>query len=325
MNKKILITMLAIITSCAMFVGCGDSTTTDSSATTDATVSTETTDNVETDISTDETEELIGDDMLDMENIEITEEEMAQLLGFSGDAESVKEGEMIFDVGTVDIGDNFDILFEASNFEFLYEGDKWLESGFVIDGTEVVLVDSNPVDFESPANIYITPVSQIPSYISINEYLNMVLESSAGAFGVDVLSVGVDLVHGFEVGMIETVEAYTEEVVQALITIGYISQDDLDAIGGMDVLVSLPDMYQVFVVARKGNDTYAVSGAYYENDDKRQNIIDAVDGFLKTLTVDGENILDLVIETDDVEETTDVEDADADAEETDDAEETTGE
>lgn len=288
MKKKLLISLIAMLTSITVLTGCNDTTQeSDTSTTTQTEESNESTESSDT---TEEApadgEDFIPDEdfLLDMENIEMTEEEIAKMLGFSGDGETVKEGSLSLDFGTSNI-DDFDITFNASTFDFNYDGDVWIESGFAIDGTEVVLVDSNPVDFEAPANIYITPMTQIPSYISLNEYLQMVVDSSLSAFGVDVLNSAVDFYGDYEVGMVETVEGYTEELIQEFIELGYFSESDIEEIGGIDVLTSLPDMYQVFMIARNGDEAYTFSGAYYDNDIKRDEIIQAVDGFLQTLTV----------------------------------------
>lgn len=288
MKMKKITLFIAMLASLTMFVGCS-STATDTTTGVDSSVSSTDTSSdtsIDTDAVTDaetSTDDTSVEGEVDMENIELTEEEMLALLGLDGDSVTVKDGELLVEIGTHDLTD-FDTVFNATNFDFSYNGNEWIESGFEIPGTEVVLVDTNPVDFDSPANIYITPITEIPSYISMNEYIDMVVESSLGAFGVEVLSQSVDFYGDYEIGMLETVERYTEELILEFIDLGYMSQEEIDEIGGIEVLTALPDMYQVFMVARNGSASYTFSGAYYANDDKRSNIISALDGFLQSLT-----------------------------------------
>ncbi len=280
MNKKILIATITLFASFSMLVGCSTNETTTTDVTTEQSV-----DLSGSDAQTEDTgasNEDVSGEFGEMENIEMTEEEILALLGLDQAQETVAEGELPVEFGKSAL-DTFDVEYVASEFTFNYDGDQWIESGFAIDGTEVVLVDSNPVDFESPANIYITPISQIPSYISINEYLQMVTDSSLGVVGVEILASGVDFVGDYQVGMIETVERYTDEIIDELIDLGYVTEEDIDSIGGRELLLSLPDMYQLFMIARIGDDVYTFSGAYYSNDDKRDALVEAVDGFLTTL------------------------------------------
>lgn len=282
MNKKLLISMIAMLTSITMLTSCGDTATT-----TDSAVETPAVDNASGDDATG-VEVALGDGEVaefDMENIEMTEEEFAALLGIDFDAiaESYQEGELSVDFGSSSI-DDFDIVYEGTTFEFSYDGDMWIESGFPIEGTEVVLVDGNPVDFEAPANIYFIPATELPSYISMNEYIQMVVDSGLGYLGVDVLSYGVDFYEGFEVGTIETIEYLNEELILELIEIGDLTQEYVDSIGGIEEMTSWPDMYQIFMIARGENgQAYTVSGAYYSNDIKHDEIVNAIDGFMQTL------------------------------------------
>lgn len=282
MKKKLLLTMIAMLSSIAMFTGCS-STSTPTETTTDSTTNTTTDETTTDEIPLDEGFIVDEDFFMDMENLEISDEEMAQLLGFSGDAESFKDGDMLFDVGSANV-DDFDILYEGETINFMYDSSIWIESGFPIDGVEVILIDNNPVDFDAPANIYYTPINEMPTYISMNEYMEMIVESSVGTIGVEVLSCGVDFYEDYEVGMIETVESYSDELIDELIEYGYFTETDLEEIGGRDTLLSLPDMHQVFMIARKGSDAYTFSGAYYSNDIKRDEVIAAADGYLQTVT-----------------------------------------
>lgn len=289
MNKKLLVSFVAMLTSITMLTACGSDSSTE---TTDTTDTSDTSDaSVQEDVVTQDDGSTSVEDYLaqdegayEMDSLELTEQEMAELLGFSGDAETVKEGEMLLTFGTTSL-DSFDIDYDASTYNFKYQGNKWIEAGFDIDGTEVVLVDSSPVDFDAPANIYFTPMVEIPSYISMNDYIQMVLDSTLSAFGVDVLSYGVDFYGDYEVGMVETVECYSEELVNEFIELGYFTMDDLNEMGGMEFFTSMPDMYQIFMVARDGEEAYTISGAYYSNDIKRDEVIAAIDGFLQSLVV----------------------------------------
>lgn len=282
MKKKLLLTTIAMLSALAMFTGCSSDSTPAETIDTPAEETPATTDDITVnEIPIDE------DFMVDMDNVELSDEEMQELLqslGFGEEAETFQEGEMIFELGTSNL-DDFDVKFEGQTLDFMYDSSIWIESGFPIDGTEVVLIDSNPVDFDAPANVYYTPThDQLPSYISMNEYIQMIVDSSSGAFGVDVVSSGVDFYEDFEVGMIETVERYTEELIDEMIAMGYFTEEDLDSIGGRDVMLSLPDMYQIFMVFREGEDCYTFSGAYYSNDVKRDEIIAAADGYIRTVT-----------------------------------------
>lgn len=283
MKKKLLITTIAMLSSLAMLTSCSDSSTPAETATDVI----EETPAIETPATTDE--EFIDDEdfMLDMDNVEISDEEMQELLqslGIGEEAETFKEGEMIFEIGNTNL-DDYDLKFEGQTLDFMYDSSIWIESGFPIDGTEVVLIDSNPVDFDAPANVYYTPMhDQLPSYISMNEYMQMIVDSTVGAFGVEVISSGVDFYEDFEVGMIETVERYTEELIDEMIAMGYFTEEDLDSIGGREVMLALPDMYQIFMVFRQGEDCYTFSGAYYSNDIKRDAVIASADGYIRTVT-----------------------------------------
>lgn len=279
MNKKILLATITLFASLTMFIGCS-STSTSLDDITDETVVSSDTNNA--DISDGYEYGYEYDEFMDMENIEMTEEELMALLGITEPQETFVDGELCADFGSAD-SDLFDVVFDAGDFTFAYNGSQWIESGFDVEGTVVVLVDTNPVDFESPANIYITPISELPSFYSINEYLQMIIDQSLSIVGVDILSTGVDFIDGFEVGMIETVEKYTDEIIDELIEIGFATEEDLEDIGGREFLLSLPDMHQVFMIARLGEDLYTFSGAYYSNDDKRDELIEAVDGYLSTL------------------------------------------
>lgn len=316
MNKKILLATITLFASFTMLVGC--STTETDPADTTSEVATDTTNDATAtedtaDLTEDMTGEMVEGEMGEMENIEMTEEEMLALLGLDEAQETFAEGELAVEFGVADT-DSFDVVYDATDFTFGYNSSQWIESGFAIDGTEVVLVDSNPVDFEAPANIYITPVSYIPSYISINEYLQMVVDSSLSIMGVEILSSGVDFVGDYQVGMLETVERYTEEILDEMIELGYITEEDIEAIGGREVLLSFPDMYQIFMIARNGEDVYTFSGAYYSNDIKRDELIEATDGFLSTLTP---KVSDTTSESNEVLDDTDTEEDSEEDSETD--------
>ena len=66
----------------------------------------------------------------------------------------------------------------------------------------------------------------------------------------------------------ETVTRFNDEMLDRLLEQGVITQDDVDAAGGRDAILSIPPTDQITLYAVTGAYLYIYTGTYYEESQK---------------------------------------------------------
>lgn len=144
---------------------------------------------------------------------------------------------------------NFNTPYKAEGFFFAYDDSKWARATHNEGSMELILVDKRPLDIDYIANVYIAPLSFLPVDVSFEEYLSLVEDTSSA----DLLHRSISLVENLEVGLLETLDEY--------------------------------NMHQIFMSVKEVDSQriYTFSAAYFSSDDKRDIILETLDGFLLTL------------------------------------------
>ena len=144
-----------------------------------------------------------------------------------------------------------------STFSTQYPVGKWTGS----DGT-------------SPLIIYYNDTQGTGQAVNINAqqsgtYSGKFTESITESFpNIEILNAELRSINGKSVIYTETVTRFNDELLDRLLEQGVITQDDVDAAGGRDAILSIPPTDQITHYAVTGAYLYIYTGTYYEENQK---------------------------------------------------------
>ena len=99
--------------------------------------------------------------------------------------------------------------------------------------------------------------------------MNKLVESITESFpNIEILNAELRSINGKSVIYTETVTRFNDEMLDRLLEQGVITQDDVDAAGGRDAILSIPPTDQITLYAVTGAYLYIYTGTYYEESQK---------------------------------------------------------
>lgn len=152
-----------------------------------------------------------------------------------------------------------------STFSTQYPADKWTGS----DGTSPLIIYYNDTQGTGQAVNINAQQSGTYSGKFTEKYMNKLTESITESFpNIEILNAELRSINGKSVIYTETVTRFNDEMLDRLLEQGVITQDDVDAAGGRDAILSIPPTDQITLYAVTGACLYIYTGTYYEESQK---------------------------------------------------------
>ena len=152
-----------------------------------------------------------------------------------------------------------------STFSVQYPANKWTGS----DGTSpLIIYYTDTLDTGEAVNIN---VQQSGTYSGkfTEKYMNKLTDGITESFpNIEILRAELRSINGKSVIYTETVTRFNDEMLDLLLEQGVLTQDDVDAAGGRDAILSIPPTDQITLYAVTGAYLYIYTGTYYEESQK---------------------------------------------------------
>ena len=152
-----------------------------------------------------------------------------------------------------------------STFSVQYPAGKWTGS----DGTSpLIIYYTDTLDTGEAVNIN---VQQSGTYSGkfTEKYMNKLTDGITESFpNIEILRAELRSINGRSVICTETVTRFNDEMLDLLLEQGVLTQDDVDAAGGRDAILSIPPTDQITLYAVTGAYLYIYTGTYYEESQK---------------------------------------------------------
>ena len=152
-----------------------------------------------------------------------------------------------------------------STFSVQYPAGKWIGS----DGTSpLIIYYTDTLDTGEAVNIN---VQQSGTYSGkfTEKYMNKLTDGITESFpNIEILRAELRSINGKSVIYTETVTRFNDEMLDLLLEQGVLTQDDVDAAGGRDAILSIPPTDQITLYAVTGAYLYIYTGTYYEESQK---------------------------------------------------------
>ena len=146
-----------------------------------------------------------------------------------------------------------------------YPADKWTGSD---DTSPLIIYYTDTLDTGEAVNIN---VQQSGTYSGkfTEKYMNKLTDGITESFpNIEILRAELRSINGKSVIYTETVTRFNDEMLDLLLEQGVLTQDDVDAAGGRDAILSIPPTDQITLYAVTGAYLYIYTGTYYEESQK---------------------------------------------------------
>lgn len=166
---------------------------------------------------------------------------------------------------------------EYDTLKLSFPADGWT----IIDGEFLAITYDETSGTDSDVNITTQVVGKFPGKLS-NKYrdnLAKAMEKNPGYLTLELME--VRSLHGAPVIYCEATAAFTEEGLDALLKAKAITEENIEAMGGREALLSIPPSYQVTMYAVIDKQLVIYTGTYYEEAQK-QPVIDALTVMITT-------------------------------------------
>lgn len=199
----------------------------------------------------------------------------------AGEQESDNEEENYPVIETADYSDVAVETAKNSQFSCSYPSDGWEAQ----EGNPLQLYLSETMGSGQAVNITVSLVSTTKApenYDWIGDMLEQLEDGALDAFDITVESIEPRLLNGEAVVYAEIVTQITDEMIDLMIEQGVYTEEQIESIGGREVILAIPPTTQISITAKRDGYLYTCTGTYYEQEQK-QEVLDTMAIVIGTL------------------------------------------
>lgn len=159
-----------------------------------------------------------------------------------------------------------------SQFSCSYPADGWI----AVEDNPLQIFWSETVGSGQAVNITMSLASTAKAPDNwLEDMLSQFQDGALEGFDITIESIEPRLLNGEAVVYAEIVTQITDEMIDLMIEQGVYTEEEIESIGGREVLLAIPPTKQISVTAKQGDYAYTCTGTYY-NQEQKQLVLDAM-------------------------------------------------
>lgn len=194
--------------------------------------------------------------------------------GLAGGQNSDDDAENYPVIKTADYSDVALETAENGQIRCSYPADEWI--AWESDPIQIFCLET--LESDQAVNITMSLASTVKApdnYDWIEDMLSQLEGGALDGFAITIESIEPRLLNGETVVYAEMVTEITDEMIDLLVEQGIYTEEDIESVGGREVLLAVPPTTQISITAKQGGYLYTCTGTYYDQAQK-QMVLDTM-------------------------------------------------